>query len=156
MPLKVSVGLTKKVGQPDYGSLGASCHVEYEADGALLFHDLETFQSQVKLAFVACRQAVQDELDRQAGGRSSQTGTNGRQAANGRGENQQRGTARKATASQVRAINAIAERMQLDLAAWLCGKFGLNLASDLSVSDASDAIDELKALPAANSNGGRR
>ena len=68
MPLKFSVGLSKKIGQPDYGSLGASCHVEYEADSVLLFSDLETFHRQVKAAFVACKQAVQDELSRHQNG----------------------------------------------------------------------------------------
>jgi hypothetical protein len=32
MPLRLHVGLTKKIGQPDYGSLGASCSVEVELD----------------------------------------------------------------------------------------------------------------------------
>ena len=46
--LKVSVGLSKKVGLPEYGSLGASCHVEVELDSALLQNDLEKFQQHVR------------------------------------------------------------------------------------------------------------
>lgn len=40
MPLTCSVGLTRKVGQPDYGSLGASYAVEFELDSTLLQTDL--------------------------------------------------------------------------------------------------------------------
>lgn len=36
MPMKVNVGLSKKVGLPDYRSLGASSYVEIELDGTLL------------------------------------------------------------------------------------------------------------------------
>ena len=54
----------------------------------------------------------------------------------------------------MRAINSIAERLQHDLAKWLHEKFGLSIPTDLSISDASHALNELKALPAGNSNGG--
>jgi hypothetical protein len=65
MPLKLNVGISKKVGQPDYGSLGASCYVEVELDQSLIFDNLEGFQERVKHAYVTCRQAVSDELGRQ-------------------------------------------------------------------------------------------
>jgi hypothetical protein len=62
MPITIRLGLSKKIGQPDFGSLGASCNVEFEASSGLLEDDLETSNRQVRNAYVACRQAVQDEL----------------------------------------------------------------------------------------------
>ena len=160
MPLKVNVGLSQKVGLPDYGSLGASCHVEYEADSTLLTTDLETFQRQVKNAFVACRQAVQDELHRHQSGlptangngplsRKSDSHANGHE----RQSNGNRSNGRKATHSQVRALEAIGNRLQLDLNHWLHQKYGLSFPADLSIKEASRAIDELNASTSHDSRG---
>lgn len=86
MPLKLNVGLSKKIGQPDYGSLGASCNVEVELESSLLHNDLDGFHERVRTAFVACRQAVLDELSRHASGESNGSGGgNAHQAANNYG-----------------------------------------------------------------------
>lgn len=64
MPLTLQVGLSKKIGQPNYGSLGASCNLGIELDQTLLATDVDYLQTRIRLAFAACRQAVQEELVR--------------------------------------------------------------------------------------------
>lgn len=64
MPLTLSCGFSKKVGQPNYGSLGASCSLELELDSGLLTHEPEAFRQQVEAAYLACREAVETELAR--------------------------------------------------------------------------------------------
>ena len=175
MPMTVKVGLAKKIGQPDFGSLGASCDIELELDGSLLFNDLEGLQQKIQTAYVACQQAVDDEL---AGQRStaepphantntghSHTATNGSQQRhlpeNGatRTNRQRNGQAtngkrRAATTSQVRALHAIATRQGFNLTERLREQFNLFRAEELSVSEASNLIDDLNASSVSNGANG--
>ena len=64
MPLKLNVGVSRKVGLPDYGSVGASCNVEVEVDFSLIDRDLDAFHARVRDVYVAAHQAVHDELAR--------------------------------------------------------------------------------------------
>src|SRR3954462_15891273 len=66
MPLKLNVGVSKEVGLPESSSVGATCHLEVELESGLL-DDLEVFHERVRDAYVACHQAVNDELARLQG-----------------------------------------------------------------------------------------
>ena len=172
MPLKLNVSVSKKIGQPDFGSLGASCAVEVEMPCNII-DDLEAFHRQARNVYVAATQAVNDELARHqhAGEAAAEPqnvpATNGRTnghrngtsnghstAANGNGNGQRRAGGRRATASQVRAIHAIATRQGLDLARSLHDRFGTDRPDDLSITEASELIDELKGM--ANGTGGHQ
>jgi hypothetical protein len=169
MPIKLNVSVSKKVGQPDFGSLGASCSVEVELPHNIVFDDLEAFHRHARNVYVAATQAVNDELARHAGNAGASNGngntagnghaapsgnghTNGRTngCANGNGKAKSNG--RKATESQLRAIRAIANRLGLDLASTLEERFGIDHPEDLAIGQASELIDSLKA----ETSGGQR
>jgi len=157
MPLTLNVGISKKLGLPDYGSVGAICNVSVELDAALLTQDTDGFQRHVHNAYAACAKAVNDELARHkpsadagSNGNTNRVGSNG--GTNGNGS--RRSTGRSATQSQVRAIHAIANRQRIDLTAELRSRFGVDRPDDLAITEASELIDSMKAT--ANSNGGRR
>jgi hypothetical protein len=159
MALKLSVGVSRKVGQPDYGSVGASCQLELEVDVGLLERDLDGFHARVRDAYVAAHQAVHDELARlqapaapspapptpparpEANGRPGGDGQAGRPPA---GRSRPR---RPATDNQVRAIRSIAARRHADLDG-LLREYGDGRPEDLSIRQASELIDALKTAAA--------
>jgi len=155
MPLKVSVGLSKKVGLPDYGSLGASCHVEVELDSSLLRQNLDGFQQQVRRAYVACAQAVNDELARQHGQRQAGPQPQGQAPAptNGASRNGKVGDRKRASEKQLDYAQKLAGQVKglgtRQLAALTQKMFQKPLA-DLSGLEASSLIDTLKEFKAGN------
>ena len=68
---------------------------------------------------------------------------------------QSQASPRPATASQVKAIRAIASRRRIDLVGLLRERFGLQTADELGIRQASELIDELKSddQDGASSNG---
>jgi hypothetical protein len=153
--LKLNLGVARKVGLPDFSSVGASCNLELELDAGLLERDLDAFHARVRGAYVAAHQAVHDELARlhapvaepqDAPAASSRRASNGHAGGNGRLDHPPacRSRPRKpATENQVRAIRSIASRQHADLDG-LLREFGVNRPEDLSLKQASELIDALK------------
>jgi hypothetical protein len=169
MPLTLNVGISKKRGLPDYGSVGAICDVTFELDASLLTQDLDGFQRQVHHAYVACAQAVNDELARHKPNRPARgngRGGSSHRPSRGEGSSGQgnghgaavdskdnangnaNGGGQRASESQYRYVSRLARGID-----GLCGQgletlvgrmFGKPLA-DLSSLDASRLIDELRA-----------
>ena len=149
MPMQMNVGLTKKIGQPDYGSRGASVNFEVELE-ANLVREPDQLREKIRYLFRLAKEAVDEELN------DGQPSANGHEHGNGRshdGPSRHRRD-RSATASQIRALHAIATRQGLELAAELRSRYGVDRANDLAIREASELIDALKAQP--NGSGGRR
>ena len=160
MPLRLNVGISKKLGLPAYSSIGASCNLDLELENGVL-RDPAGFRDQVRGAFAAAQRAVDDELDRlQAGGEPIEaleaTVSNGRgngvHVGNGKPANpletHPARVGKHATASQVRAILSIARRQHADLDGLLCD-LGVTRPDELSLAEASKLIDQLKAAAGA-------
>ena len=173
--LKLHAGVSKKVGLPGFSSVSASCTIEAELDSSLL-QDREGFQIVVQRAYQSCEQAVQDQIARltsKGPDESSQPNTQPQEVIEVRTSPAISGvpvtriptaqfisqpSPRPATASQVKAIRAIAARRKIDLVGMLRERFGLTTADELGIRQASNLIDELKgdeptASPGTSGNG---
>ena len=157
--LKLHAGVSKKVGLPGFSSASASCTIEAELDSSLL-QDHEGFQVVVQRAYQSCEKAVQDQIARLTNDDQPEptqhqppeivevrtaptiTGASVNRIPTSQFTNQP--SPRPATASQVKAIRAIAARRKIDLVGLLREKFGLTTADELGIRQASNLIDELK------------
>jgi hypothetical protein len=156
MPMKLNIAVAKKLGLPDYGSIGATCGVEVELPGSLIFDDLEAFHRNVRNAYVACSQAVGDELarQRQAEGSAQPTdaassgrlagATNANENGNGRtnGGHQASQKQMDYVNQFARQIRGLGTRRVKTLADTMFGK----PLADLTSFEASGLIDTIKSI----------
>jgi hypothetical protein len=148
MPLKLNVGLSKKLGEANYGSRGASVNVEMELESALVGEPAK-LQERIRQLFGIVRTSLAEELNGNGQTAKSTTTANGngqpKTESNGSSAHpRQEGNFRAATQSQVKAIFAITKNQGVNLTALLRNRFQVDRADDLSVQQASALIDELK------------
>jgi len=152
MPLKLNVGLSRKVGEANYGSRGASVDIELELDSNLAA-DPAKLQERIRQLFDMVRSSLTEELNGNGGNHANSSGRTGEGSGpaspngNGNGANQngrQSQQPRGATQSQVKAIFAIAKNQHIDLKRLLSDRFQRSRPDDLSIQEASKLIDELK------------
>jgi hypothetical protein len=148
MALKVNVGASKKVADQNYGSRGASVNLEVELDAELV-KEPARLQEKIRYLFGVARQSLTEELNGHNGHPPTNDKGNGQPKTpanngNGNGKNGNGGQ-RRATQSQVKAIFAIARNRRIDVAQFLDQRFHVSKPDELSIKEASQIIDELKA-----------
>ncbi len=141
--LRINVGFNRKVGEANYSSRGASVNLELELDSSLV-GEPDRLRDRVRQMFLLAKTSVDDELSRRADHLGANDEHGSKRNATRNGNSNRREIPRKATNSQVRAIHALAERQQLDVNAVLHERYGLEDAAELSLTEASRLIDELK------------
>jgi len=156
MPLKLNIGLSRKMGEANYGSRGASLNVELEVDSSLVGEPAK-LQERIRQLFGLVRTSLTEELNGNNGkaaiAQSSNQETRSRPTTgNGQPTNQpngSRGKGRPSTQSQIKAIFGISRRQRLELAPFLQERFHVNRPDDLTIQEASQVIDQLKSADAA-------
>ena len=131
MPLKLSIASSRKIGESNYGSRGATVGLEMEVDTSLADNPRQ-LHDRIRRLFRLAKQSVDQELgcreraDRLLGGKEAES--------------------RPATERQLRAIQAIASQRNFDLTDVLPGRFGVERLGDLSLDEASQLINHLKGM----------
>ncbi len=150
--IKLIVGVSRKLGLPGYGSAGATCQIEVELASGLLAQDPEAFHDQVRRAYAAAHQAVDDDLAQFQAQPDRPTRVNGHDrrdgrwpivdAANGDGD-----AATPCCRATTRQLQAIARRREIDLEDLLLA-YDVDRPQELTAAQASALIDRLRAAVA--------
>jgi hypothetical protein len=136
MPLKLSIAMSRKIGEPNYGSRGATVGLEMEIDSGLVDEPKQLHERIARL-FRLAKQSIDQELGCRTAPSESHSDAAGAESRN-----------RSATVNQVRAIHAIANRQNLNLADELRERFEVERPEQLTLEQASQLIDAMK--PSAN------
>jgi hypothetical protein len=155
MPLSINVGLSRKASK-DYQSTGVSINVTAELDQSLLAKPDE-LQAQVANLYAQAESALQQQASglnqREPTQRSGYDDRRNNNNGRGNGSRRTNGNGGGMTESQRRAILSIARRVNIDPALEARDIVGSDL-DNLSVRQASELIDHLKAIqPSGNGNG---
>jgi hypothetical protein len=150
MPLKLNLGLSRKVGESNYGSRGANINVEMEVDSSLVT-DPDKLKERIRQLFGLVRTSLAEELNGNGNGHHQSANGDSRepgQDSNGNGQDQDTGqrtnSPRPATQSQVKAIFAICRSQNVDMKRLLQDRFRIGRPEDLNIKEASTLVDELK------------
>ena len=142
MSHKITVGLQKKVGTPNFGSIGASCAIEVQLT-AEQAQDGEVVTAHVRRAFQRCRDRIAEELGRHA---SAENGSPAGSAGNAAPSSAANGRPKPATDKQIRMIHWLASKAEVPLGTELQERFGVHTPSALTAREASQMIDSLKSV----------
>jgi hypothetical protein len=150
MPLKLNAGLSRKVADGNYGSRGASVNLELELESSIIGEPAK-LQERIKQIFSLVRTSLAEELNGNGHAATDQNGNGPSRPATTTNGTSRNGGQRQATQSQVKAIHAIARSRRIDVGKFLNERFHVGKPEELTIKDASSAIDELKG----NTNDGR-
>ena len=150
--LKLNAGFSRKVGEPNYGSRGASVNAELEVESGLI-SDPDALMTRIRNLFGIAKRSVDAEIGSAPSNTHNTTRTSGhpgtRRPADGE-------VVRHATTSQVRAIRAICNRQGVDAIRLAADRFQVNDLEELTLREASSLIDELKSNGSSHAKEGGR
>ena len=133
--IKLNAGVSRKIGEPNYGSRGASVNVELELESSVV-NDTDALYEKIRRLFALAKRSVDEEL-----GISTSAPSNG----GGPGNTPSNGETRPATEKQKHAIAAICNENGFDGDQEAIGLFGRSV-EQLTLPEASQLIDRLKEL----------
>lgn len=71
MAIKANIGVSRKLGMPEYSSIQASCNLEIELDVRMLDDDPDAFSDRIRHYYGLAQRAVDEELERLRTGRTA-------------------------------------------------------------------------------------